>query len=122
MRKKCLPVAILCAFMPMLLGGCDNSSIYSSVDSDIISERLMDSSMGSTKYFSAERYLEFCEKMKVASIPIIIISIIIGIVIYRVFRNDKPIQKKAIGLLIIGIPFVTLLLVYGSCYLYGKFF
>lgn len=124
MRKKMrtLKLAALSILMTFFLSGCDNGKIYEDVNTDIVKERLADNSVGFSSYISAERYLAFCEKVKLVSIPVIIISIIVGCIIYRVFRNDKPIQKKAIGVLIIGIPVIMLLLVYGSCYLYGKLF
>lgn len=121
-RKRCLWLVTLCLLMTLSLGGCDNNKIYSNVDSNIIKERLTDSSIGATGYISAERFLAFCEKLKLVSIPVIIICIVAGCIIYRVFRNDKQIQKRAIKTLIIGIPAIMLLFVYGSCYMYGKLF
>lgn len=122
-KKKYLPIVIcFIVWVSMFLCGCDDEGIYSNVDMNIAQEMMRDNAIGSTKYISAERYLAACEKMKLGAIPVVIISIIAGIIICKIFKNDKPIQKKAIGGLIIGIPSLVILIVFGSCYLYGKLF
>ena len=68
------------------------------------------------------KYLEWCNTMKMYAPIVIVVSILIGIFLVYIFKKDKPIQKVGIFLFIIGIPVIVIVVVYGTCYLYGKLF
>lgn len=121
-RGKKLVVIFLMLLILSCLTGCTDDSIYSNVNTDISIENLQNQTMGISDLLSSEKYLNFCQTAKWYSIPIIIISILIGIVLLKVFKGTKHIQRNAICIFIIGIPLFTLVFIYGTCYLYGRFF
>lgn len=126
MGAQCIGKKIVMFVLMMLmlgcLTGCSDESVYTNVTTDISIENLQNQTMGTSDLLSSEKYLNFCQKAKWYSIPIIIISILTGIILLKVFKGTKHIQKNAIFIFIIGIPLFALVFVYGTCYLYGRFF
>lgn len=121
--ERILKVAHFIWIIPMLffsvfLSGCSNEQIYNSVTDDI--SGLVDGD--SSFHWSPEVYLEWCTKIKWYAPIAIMVSIIIGVLMTIIFKKEKNMKKTGIFLFILGIPNIILIVVYGSCYLYGKLF
>ena len=120
--KKWLFCLLLLIMAATMVAGCSDDSVYSSVNSEIEIQNIADSQSGVSDYLTSERYLNWCQKMKWYAIPVIVVSILIGIFLVTVFKNEKNIRKTGIFVFIIGVPVTTLVIVYAACYLYGKLF
>lgn len=100
----------------------DNETIYNSVGNEIRLSELANGNQAMDVSEAAVKYLEFCNKAKLVAPLLIGGSILIGIILLKVFRKDGNIRKTAVFFNIIGFPIVVLFFVYGLCFMYGKLF
>lgn len=120
--KKWLFCFLMLLIASTFLIGCSDESVYSNVNSEIEIQNIADSQGGLDGYLTSERYLNWCQKAKWYAIPIIVVSILVGVFLVAVFKNEKNIRKTGIFVFLIGIPVSTLVIVYVACYMYGKLF
>lgn len=100
----------------------DNEEIYNSVENEIRLSEIANGSQEVTASTAATKYLEFCDNAKLWAPLLIGGSILIGIILLRVFKKDGNIRKMALFGNIIGFPLFVLFFVYVLCFLYGMFF
>lgn len=119
-KNRCICALLVCLFV-LMFSGCSDESTYASVNDDII-EQLADDDYAGGSFLSAETYLNWCNQVKWYAVPVILISILIGIGMMVIFRHVKKIFKMGLFGFVIGIPVLVILVVYAMCFLYGKFF
>lgn len=119
-RKFAIQLLLIC-MCALLLSGCSDESTYANVNDDIM-EQLTDDDYSSGSFLSAETYLNWCNQVKWYAVPVILISILVGIGMMVIFRHVKKIFKMGLFGFVIGIPVLVILVVYAMCFLYGKFF
>lgn len=117
-------ILLLCCLVNLLcMTGCgDNASVYSNVNDEITLENIANNESGRDGYLTSERYLNWCINMKWYAIPIIIVSVLVGIGLVSTFRKEKKIQRTGLFVFIIGVPAIVFVVVYFACFLYGKLF
>lgn len=115
--------SVMAIISALCVTGCSSdSSVYTGVSEQIAIESLLDVERGTSGFLSSERYLNWCLQMKWYAIPVIVVSMLIGLFLIGIFRNEKKIQKTGLFLFILGIPTTVFVIVYLACGLYGKLF
>lgn len=120
----------VCVFTTITLAGCDDESVYDELVAgdydDTVSSVVDDSKEAGDNVIDMTRdvTLKFFSSFKAIAPVIIIVSILVGSCILLVVKNNKKIRKNAIFVLIIGIPLLVIIVVYGSAfilqYIYSK--
>lgn len=100
----------------------DNEQIYNSVENEIRLSEIANGNQEVSASTAAAKYLEFCDNAKLIAPLVIGGSILIGIILLRIFKKDGKIRKTALFVNIIGIPLCVLFFVYVLCFLYGMLF
>ena len=100
----------------------DNEQIYSAVENEIQLQELLNGTQEATPVDYAIGYLNFCNKAKVIAPLLIAGSILIGIILLKIFKKDGGIRRAAVFSCIIGFPLFVLFAVYIICYIYGMLF
>jgi len=106
----------------LLLSGCGKIALSSHVDNDNtmnLSELTDGTFVEKVQSIDEERYLALCTVLRENFKMIMVISVFVGVLIYRVFKFDRGVQQFALFVLIIGIPVFIYVLTYGVCYFYG---
>ena len=92
---------------------------------DVQDQMLRDMSEGMStpdvKKHGGEMLYDFCISMKQYAPFVMVGSFIFGVIIFRLFRKEKTIQKHALFTFILGIPALMFISTYFVCFLYGCF-
>lgn len=120
MRKRMIVIAVCIIGFMVLMCGCGKKETYekASVELGIVEEGWANESPDSLMALPAMWY-NFCIVMKMWAPVIIVGSILIGMLVYDVFKKNKEIQKWAVSVLIIKIPSFVFIGVYVFAFIYG---
>ena len=118
MKSKRIFIFIL---LLIFLSGCalNEDEIYKRVKTEAVnvSKDAQDSFLDT---LSKDVYLLSIKAKKIAP-PVIILSILFGILLLTLITDDVLVRKTTVKLFFITIPLIMLLLSYGTAFIYGVF-
>lgn len=122
MRKR-IGIIIICIFISILsvcICGCGKKDTYeeTGVELGIVEEGYVNTKPESLMAVPAMWY-NFCIVMKMWAPVIIVGSVLVGMLVYDVFKKNREIQQWAVSVLIIKIPLFVFIGVYVFAFIYG---
>jgi len=109
----------------VLLSGCEVTPLSEYINNGSSSEigALKDGNYQGKDYsIDGEQYLALCRVLRENFKKVMVGSILLGVLIYKLFSFDRPVQQFSVFGLGFGIPIFVFVVTYFVCYLYGELY